>query len=1107
MADIFLKKSIVFFNLSKLNMKKKYFSLTAGVFWSQLRASMIALLMVFGSVAAFGQDRTITGNVTDENGDGLPGVSIVIKGTSDGTVTDINGDYSLSVPGDNSVIIFSAIGFTTVERAVGAQSVIDVPMTVDIAELEEVVVTGYSVDKRRSTPGSVSTVKAADLRVQPSGNVEQQLQGRVAGVTVITNGQPGTTSQVRVRGYGALSGNQPLYVVDGVPTQSIEWLSPDDIESTTVLKDATAASIYGARAAGGVIVYTTKQGKKGARNMEVTYDGMIGFTDPGQGADVLNPQEQADYTWNAIRNAARNAGEDPVFDHPQYGSGNSPVLPEYILVGGQSGVTGGVNLTEQAALYNVDPSVGSIYQVTRLNREGTDWYDAITRTGILNRHSIGIRGGGENNRYYVGLGMQDQEGILLHQEFNRYNFRVNSEFDILPGLSIGENIQVTYREARILLGADGGSGVSDDENVILAASRMSPAIPVFDEFGGYAGTAAAGFNNPRNPVAELDGNRNDRAFDTQAFGNVYLAFEPIEGLVARTSFGGRFNSFSFWDYTRRQYENSENNTSFGFSQGSNFGYNWVWTNTIAYQKDFGEHGLKALVGQEGLRVDAGRGLSGSGINPFSQNPDFVSLSNVASPVVGGGHSDGVTFASYFGKVTYDFRDKYIVDFVVRRDGSSRFGADNRYGTFPAISAAWRISDEPFMSGLGVIEDLKIRGGWGVIGNSNNVDPNNQFSLFATNLANSSYDISGTNNSTAEGFYRSRIGNPVAKWERAVTQNIGIDALFLGGRLDVGIEFWRKDTEDLLFPVPVTVQAGSFASAPSVNVGEMKNTGIDLTVINKGNFSSEIKYEVTVTGGFLSNEIVSLSPGIEDLPNFSSGYRGIVPILNQIGQPISSFYGFDVQGIFANQAEVDGAAEQEGAAPGRFRFRDVDGDGVITPDDRVAMGNPVPDFTGGFTFKVSYRAFDVELYGFASIGNEIYNISKVFTHFYPLFPGAAISADVKDSWTFENPSGDIPLFENVSNFSTNTQSNSFYVEDGSYFRLQNVTVGYNLPPNLLNSWRMSKFRVFASVNNLVTITGYDGLDPSVGGNADTNFGVDLGNFPITRSWTFGVNLGF
>ncbi len=1086
--------------------------------------NLLVLLAMLISVGVMAQ-REITGTILDDSTEEtLIGASVLIKGTDTGTTTDVDGRFTITA-NTGDILLISYTGFESQEVPVGVSNVLEIRMSEGLT-LEQVVVTGYSIDTRRSTPGSVSTIKAADLQVTPSGNVEQQLQGRVAGVTVITNGQPGTTSQIRVRGYGALGGNEPLYVVDGVPTSSTDFLSPGDIETTTVLKDATAASIYGARAAGGVIVYTTKKGtKKGKRPLTVTYNGTVGVTTPGTGAGVLNPQEQADWTREAIRNAGIQNGEDLSaieYNHDQYGSGigesYTPTLPEYLLVGGANGVTGGVNLASEEANYNVDPALGGIYQVVKANLDGTDWYDAITRNAALHRHNLGFSGGGEGNRYYVGLGMQEQDGILLHQKFSRYNMRVNTEFDLFPNLRIGENIQVTYRSARNLIGSNGGSGSSDDENEFLAASRMSPIIPVYDEFGGYAGTRAGGFNNAANPVASLDGRQDNRAFQTSIFGNVYLEFEPMENLVLRTSFGGSHSSANSRGYSRITYENKENNSSFGYNQFSNFSTDWIWTNTANYKVNLGESKLDFLIGQEALSSSNSFSLGGSGINPFSQNTNYVSLNTIQNPNVFGGPSNPVNFASYFGSVKYDLMDKYIFSVVVRRDGSSRFGSENRYGVFPAFSAAWRLSSESFMADQTLFEDLKIRGGYGIMGNSNNVNPVNQYNLFGTSLGNSSYDIGGTNGSAQAGYFRSNIGNPFAKWEKAVTSNIGIDALMMNGRLDVGIEFWRKDTKDLLFQVPLSAQLGYQANAPSKNVGEMRNQGIDIQITNKGQINSDFSYEVTLNGGFLKNEIVSLVDGIETLPNRSADYRGVSPVLNQVGQPLSAFFGFQVEGLFANQAEVDAAPTQEGAAPGRFRFADIDSydengdltgqpDGIIDLADRTVLGSPVPDFTGGLTIKLNYKNFGLEMYSFASIGNETYNISKVFTDFYPLFPGAAISDRVKDSWTFDNPTGDIPIFENVANFSTIQQSNSFYVENGSYFRLQNVTLSYTLPFDIIEKWNIGKFKVFGGVNNLLTITGYDGLDPSVGGSADTNFGVDLGNVPITRSWTLGVDVEF
>jgi len=410
-----------------------------------------------------------------------------------------------------------------------------------------------------------------------------------------------------------------------------------------------------------------------------------------------------------------------------------------------------------------------------------------------------------------------------------------------------------------------------------------------------------------------------------------------------------------------------------------------------------------------------------------------------------------------------------------------------------------------MENFGFIEDLKIRGGYGIMGNSNNVNPNNQFNLFATSIHLSSYDIGGTNSSAAEGFYRSRIGNPSARWEKAITANIGIDALLLNGKVDFGIEFWRKKTSDLLFQLPVTVQTGFFAEAPFVNVGEMLNKGVDFTISMKGR-ANDLRYRVSLNGGFLSNKIVALAPGIENLPNRSISYGSITPVLNQVGEPLSSFYGFDVIGLYQDQSEVDAAPSQEGAAPGRFRYRDVNEDGIINQDDRTILGDPIADFTGGLALRLAYRNFELEVYSFASIGNEIYNISKSRTDFYGE-GGTAIPERIKESWTFDNPTGNIPIYENTANFSTNTQSNSYYVEDGSYFRLQNITLSFLLPKTIVRRWDVEKFRIYASVNNAFTITGYSGLDPGVGGSLDTNFGIDLGNYPITRNVAFGVNVDF
>ncbi|MFC3878794.1 SusC/RagA family TonB-linked outer membrane protein [Algoriphagus namhaensis] len=1074
--------------------------------------SALLMLLVLTGATAFAQ-KTVTGTVLDEYDVGLPGVSILVKGTTTGTATDIDGNFSLNVPNDNAVLVFSFIGYTPIEQTVGSRSVIDVKMTPDEQTLTELVVTGYTIDSRRETTGAIATVDPKDLTIIPTGNVEQTLQGRVSGVTVITNGQPGTSSIIRVRGFGAFGGNEPLYVVDGVPVGSTDFLNPDDIESTTVLKDAAAASIYGARAANGVIIYTTKRGRRGNQKIRVDYNGMYGVTTPGQGLDMMNPQDFADYTWLAETNQAILDGRAPAYGHPQFGSGSTPVLPYYINVGGESGVPGPFTpdrIEAERAKYNIDPSKGPIYQLVRAaTGEGTDWYDALTRSAPLNRHSIGLNGGSETSRFFIGLGFQEQAGIMIGNEFKRYSLRANSEFDVTPKLRIGENFQATYRQVLGQQGGTGGRGVSDDENDILQAFRMPSIIPVYDEFGGYGGTAARGFNNPRNPVANRDGQANNRNFNANIFGNIYAEYDILDDLTFRTSIGGQYNNYYFWGYSRLQYENSENNSAFGYNEGSGFEFGWTFTNTLAWKKTFDKHAFDVILGQEALNTGAGRGMSASGQNPFSTDPDFVNISNlpVSSRQVNSFLFNGVNFNSYFGRVNYTYNDKYLFSAVVRRDGSSRFGSNARYGTFPAFSAAWRISSEGFLSGSTWIDDLKIRGGWGQMGNSNNVDPNNQYSLFGGTVGASSYDIGGTNSSAIIGFRRTRIGNPNAQWETAVTTNIGFDGTFFNGRLDVIFDWWKKDTKDLLFTVPIPQTAGPNASPPAVNIGEMLNRGLDLYVSTRGNLSSEFTYELTVTASTLKNEIVSLAPGLEIITSVNPAYRGIRPIRNQVGEPLSTFFGYDVEGLFRNAEDVSNHATQDGAAPGRFKFRDANGDGVITPDDRVVLGNPVPDFTGGMNFTVGYKGFDLSAYFYTSIGNEIWNQSRWFTDFFQTFEGAAISERLKDAWTPTNLDAEIPVVEKTSNFSTSNVENSFYVEDGSYLRLQNVTLGYTLPASLLERWRLERFRVFASANNLFTITGYEGLDPAVGGDADLSFGIDVGNYPVTRGYTFGVNLSF
>ena len=1082
---------------------------------------MLGLLVTSG--LALAQTTARTGRVTGSaDKAGIPGVNVTVKGTTRGVVTNSTGDFSITVPND-AVLVFSFIGYKSQEISVGAQTTLDVSLDDDATSLNEVVVTGYTTDSRRNTTGAVSTIQPQQLRAVPSSNVEQQLQGRVAGVTVITNGQPGTPSQIRVRGFGSFGGNQPLYIVDGVPTQSSQFINPDDIENTTILKDAAAASIYGARAAAGVVVITTRKGQRRAQKLNVTYDGLYGFTDPGKGLQVLSPQEQADWTWQARKNDIYQAGGTVGPDSftnlagGQYGTGQTPLLPDYLLVGKNVGVpASSVDLAAEQKKYSTDPS--NTYLVIPSNRQGTDWYGAITRVAPISRHTLGFSGGTESSRFYLSVAAQNQAGILLNNSYSRYTFRANTEFDITKKLRFGENLQFAYianpgttGNLGNPLGTDRNqqSSVAGDENDINLAYRMPPIIPVYNSFGGYAGTAAPGFNNPRNPVANRDAAANNTNNYFIGFGNAYLEYDVLPALTLRSSIGGTYAGTYYNYYNRAQYENSENNTNYQYGEGASQALAWTFTNTATYNYRGGIHDVSALVGIEALNTGAGRNVGGSGLNPFVTDPSYVNIGTTtpgSTRQVSSGYSPGVTFYSQFAQVRYTYNDRYILTGVIRRDGSSRFGADNRYGVFPAVSAAWRISSENFMKGIGWVSDLKIRGGFGTMGNSNNVDPNNQYTLFASS-PNNGYDISGTNNVVAGGFYRAQLGNSAAKWETSVSSNIGFDGSFFNNKLELIVDFWRKDTRDLLFQLGLPGVVGVRASAPYVNVANMRNQGIDITAITRGNIASTgVGYEVTANGSFLQNTITATAPGT---PYFTGGGTrlGGPVVRNEAGHPLSSFYGYQVVGLFNSKEEVNAAPAQNGAAPGRFRFADTNGDGKIDDADRVYLGSPIPKFTGGLTLTLRYKGFDVNTFLYTSLGNKIFNNTRWFTDFYPSFTGAAIGTRVKDSWLPTHTNTTVPIFESASNFSTNTQPNSYYVENGSYLRMQYLSLGYTLPANLLNGIGFKRVRLALSATNLFTITKYTGLDPGVGGAADTNFGIDVGNYPVTRGYNAQLSFGF
>lgn len=1045
------------------------------------------------------QEITVSGVVTsNEDGSPIPGVNILVQASSAGTITDINGNYRISVE-ENATLVFSAIGFITQEVPVNGRSVIDISLEMDIQSLSEVVVTGYSTQERRNITGAVSTVSAEDITAIPAGNAEQQLQGRVAGVTVITSGAPGSGSLVRIRGFGSFTSNAPLYIVDGVPIGDISFINSNDIESTTVLKDAGAASIYGSRASAGVVIITTKKGKAG--EMKVTYDASFGTQIPDDGYDLLNPQEYAEATWIALRNSGL---VDPYSGNPvsgQFGSGANPRIPDYILPAGA--MEGEVNL----GLYNADPD--NYYGIYRANKSGTDYYDALTGPAPIQNHTLGVSGGSDNSKYYLGLGYYDEEGVVLNTYLKRYTLRANTSFTIKDKIRIGENFQVSYRESP-------GFNNLNEGNSISFAYRQNPMVPIYDIQGNYAGSRAPGFSNPQNPIAIQDRIKDNKGFNTIIFGNVFAEIDLLEDITFRSSFGGGFGNFHNYNYSFRSFENSENNATNSFNENSGYSYNWVWTNTVNYEKEFDIHRIGVLAGVESNVIGAGRTIGGGRLGYFTDNVDFRTL-NAGEPsglTNFGIATEGTKLISYFGKVDYGLLDKYLVSATLRYDGSSNFSEEEQYGLFPAFTAAWRLSEEDFMANNLWINDLKIRAGWGKMGNQS-IPEGNAAGAFSANAQFAAYDINGTSSSTSPGFLRTRLGNPFGTWETNTTTNVGLDATLFNSSLEIFVDVYKKITDDLLFNPEIAAINGYLGQYPFINIAEMENKGIDLQIIKKGRVNSDWFYEADLTFSRYKNKILAVSSGSDEFTgnSFGSGRIGSFT-LNKVGYPISSFYGYDVVSLFQTQAEIDALDEladdgtfQEGAAPGRFRYADVDGDNTITPADRTIFGDPNPDFTYGLNLKVGYKGFELEAFFYGSQGGDIINYTRWFTDFYSTFPGSALSdRAMYGAWTPDNPGATTPKLENVSNFSTSGVANSYYMEDGSYFRARNVQLGYTLPAGVVDRYGIDKLKVFVQATNLFTVTDYSGLDPAVSG-VDTNFGVDYGNYPFVKQFLVGVNLAF
>ncbi|MDI6401314.1 TonB-dependent receptor [Balneolaceae bacterium ANBcel3] len=1012
------------------------------------------------------QPVTVTGVVRDAvQGEVLPGVNVVVKGTRTGDVTGMDGTYSVRVPSLQDTLIFSYLGYETVEEPINDREEVHIFMNESGLIGDEIVVVGYGDVRRRDLTGSVSSVSSQELQVSRSGLFERALQGQAAGVMVVSNtGQPGGGTSVRIRGTNTLTGGaEPLYVIDGVPmsgessnsTNPLATLNPSDIESIDVLKDASAAAIYGARAANGVILVTTKRGVAGQTHVD--YSGSIGFQQlPGK-MDVMNLREYAEY---------RNRQAEIV------GFGQRQEF--------------------------LDPSIlGS----------GTNWQDELFRSAPMHEHNLSISGGDQITRYRLSFGYFDQEGIALGSEFQRYSVRLNLDNSPTPWLDIGTSLNVSRTEEKITV---------SDADLVNIAIRQAPDIPVRASDGSWGGPSESEFTLV-NPVAmaQIVDNNQERA---EVHGNLYASINLHRSLSVRTEFSGMYSYADQAEFTPTYEFNQRINEINSASNSKSTSQYWQGRVYANYSQWFADVlRLNAMAGYE-AEVFEFNGLQG-GRRFFPGNNVKILAAGDAETMTNNGWAGSNSMQSVFSRLNLDYDNRYLLTGTLRVDGSSRFGPDNRWGVFPSFAGAWRVSSEPFFA-LNFVDEMKFRVGYGFVGNQE----------IGNYLYGSALLITAT--AWGSGVRPANIPNPDLKWESTESINVGTDLTMFNERISITFDAYKKWTRDLLLRQPLPLYSGTSGiasiGAPMVNIGSLENRGIELA-LNTINIEGPLRWESRVVFTRNRNEVTAMDQETSFIERNIDFFDPVSRTI--VGQPVGTFYGYVVEGVFTDADDIRNHATQHnnisatnGVWPGDLKFKDLNGDGVIDENDRTIIGDPNPDFQFGITNTFYYRNLDFQIFLNGSYGNDVFNQLKRINEDPSSNFGLLSSVNDHARLELRDPDGDPNDVENVyvSNPSTavpritasdpnnNSRISDRYVEDGSYLRIQNITIGYQLPPDLLDRWGIRTMRVYASVQNLYTFTKYSGFDPEVGAQMDNPdpllIGVDRGRYPSPRIFSFGLNLG-
>ena len=1017
---------------------------------------MKKILLLAGLVLAVVQlsfaQTVVSGRVVDSAGDAIPGVNVFWKtDPTQGTITDIDGKYSLSSK-DGVVLVFQFVGMKTQEVTMSGQTVIDVTLENEFIGLDEVVAVGYGVQKKSDITGAVGSVKFDELPTEGISSVDQALQGRMAGVQVIANsGAPGGSINVRVRGIATVNNSDPLYVVDGLPVSDIDFLNPNDIEAIEVLKDASASAIYGSRGANGVVLVTTKKG---------TYD------------------SKTQITLNAYY------GSQQVINNWETTSGS-----EWYDIQEEMNKT----RTAPIDLSQVDKNVN------------TDWFDEITRVAPMKDINLNINGGTSKMTYALSLGHFDQDGTVEKTAFERNSIKLNSEFKATDNFKVGTNVNVQKNERNSLTFDSYHTGV------INTALKLEPVIPVYQKDGSYDYSK---FTDYPNPVAQIE-YENSRSELLTINGNIYGQLELMDGLSFKTSLGlstSRSDSYGFTPvyFVNSNQRNDINKVSRGYSRSEYYN----WENTLNYDKTFGKHSIGGLIGYT-VEETTSEWVNASKQNVPNEEPFMWYLDAATEGDLNSGSASEFSYQSYLGRANYSFDNKYLVTVNFRADASSRFPEANKWGYFPSFALGWKVTEENFMPQTDWLSSLKVRAGWGQVGN----DKIGNYPYQSTMDGNSQYRyLFGANEDVYQGYVVTGMVDSEIKWETVESLNIGFDALMFDGKIEANFDWYQKTTKDMLLGVPIPYYFG-YESGPTSNVGDVENKGIEIAINHQNHLSNGFKYDVGFNISTVRNKVTSIG----NANPFSGGsYYGGSATRFDIDEPIGYFYGYVTDGLFQNQGEIDDHAVQQGSAneglqPGDLRFKDINGrdeegnltgkpDGKIDGDDRTKIGSPIPDFIYGINLGCSFKGFDLSLFFQGSEGNEIFNAMK--THLYK-FDETNKHKDMLDSWTTSNTNTNMPRLSGNDQNNTNRTSDRF-VEDGSYIRLKNLTLGYNIPKSIVKKAGLSSFRVYFSGQNLWTKTSYSGADPEVGQRSSTNYlsnGVDIGNYPLAKVYSFGVKVGF